>query len=108
MNSEELEVSLRTEFEHYLSGVRAEMKQKLADFQQKVEGEFEKHKSQIDEAIHDFSKHVESESSIDEVLKESVVEHLRLARDDGAAPRRFSLGRGGKIRLGLAVRRRRF
>jgi hypothetical protein len=84
VNSEELEVSLRTEFEHYLSGVRAEMKQKLADFQQKVEGEFEKHKSQIDEAIHDFSRHVESESAIDEILKESVVEHLRLARDDGA------------------------
>lgn len=84
MNSEELEISLRTEFESYLNSVRAEMKQELADFKKMVESEADKHKSQVDEAFKNFSVRLESGSGIDEALKESVVEHLRLARDDGA------------------------
>ena len=84
MNSEELEVSLRTEFENYINGVRAELKQELSDFQKMVESEVEKHKSQLDDAFSKFSARLESDNGIDEALKESVVEHLRLARDDGA------------------------
>ena len=84
MNSEELEVSLRTEFESYINGVRAELKQELSDFQKMVESEVEKHRSQLDDAFRKFSARLESDNGIDEALKESVVEHLRLARDDGA------------------------
>lgn len=84
MNSEELEISLRTEFENYINGVRAELKQELTDFQKMVETEVDKHKSQLDDAFKNFSARLESDKGIDEALKESVVEHLRLARDDGA------------------------
>jgi hypothetical protein len=84
VNSEELEVSLRTEFENYINGVRAELKQELSDFQKMVESEVEKHRSQLDDAFRKFSVRLESDNGIDEALKESVVEHLRLARDDGA------------------------
>ena len=84
MNSEELEISLRTEFESYLNNVRAEMKQELSDFQKMVETEVDKHRSQLDDAFKNISSRLESGTVVDDALKESVVEHLRLARDDGA------------------------
>lgn len=84
MNSEELEQSLKAEFESYLSGVFAEMKQDVADFQAKIDGEFEKHRTQLDETFKAFSAKFEAEHSVDKGFSESVVEHLRLARDDGA------------------------
>ena len=84
MNSEELELSLRTEFENYLKGVLAGMRQDIADFQKNFEGEFEKHRAQMDSAFRDLSDRFSSEVMFDQAFTESVVEHLRLARDDGA------------------------
>ena len=84
MNSEELEMSLRTEFEEQLKNVFAEMRQEIADLQEKVEAEFEKHKSQLSEVFKDFSARVETDKELDAGFTDSVVEHLRLARDEGA------------------------
>ena len=84
MNSEELELSLRTEFESYLKGVLAGMQQDVADFQKNFEAEFEKHRSQMDEAFRGLSERFGSDLQFDRAFTESVVEHLRLARDDGA------------------------
>ncbi len=84
MNSEELELSLRTEFEEHLKSVFAEMRQELAQLQEKVEAEFEKHKTQLSEVFQDFSARIETEKELDAGFSESVVEHLRLARDEGA------------------------
>ena len=84
MNSEELELSLRTEFEHYLKGVVAGMRQDVEDFKKNFEAEFEKHKAQMDGAFRDFSERFDSDVTFDKAFTESVVEHLRLARDDGA------------------------
>ncbi len=84
MNSEELEQSLRTEFESYLKNVVADMRQEVADFQKMVDAEFDKHKSQMDEAFRNFQERFQSDASLDEAFTESVVEHLRLARDEGA------------------------
>lgn len=84
MNSEELELSLRTEFENYLNGVLAGLRQEIAEFQKKIDSEFDKHKSQLDEAFHDFSGRFDADKVVDAAFKESVVEHLRLARDEGA------------------------
>ncbi len=84
MNSEELELSLRTEFESYLKGVLAGMQQDVADFQKNFETEFEKHKAQTDEAFRNLSARFTSDLKFDQAFTESVVEHLRLARDDGA------------------------
>lgn len=84
MNSEELELSLRTEFESYLSGVLAEMRQEVSDFQTKFQAEFEKHKAQLDQVFQDFSSRIESDKQLDEGFQESVIEHLRLAKDEGA------------------------
>ena len=84
MNSEELEQSLRAEFENYLNGVFADMRKDVAEFQSKIDAEFEKHRSQMDEAFSGFSGSFGSEFEFDTAFREAVVEHLRLARDDGA------------------------
>lgn len=84
MNSEELEQSLRTEFESYLKNVLADMRQEVSDFQKQFETEFEKHKTQIDEVFQNFSTRIAADRELDSNFSESVVEHLRLSRDEGA------------------------
>ena len=84
MNSEELELSLRTEFENYLKSVQAEMRQDALEFQSKIETEFDKHKSQIDEAFKGFADRFDAKREFDDAFKGTVTEHLRLAKDEGA------------------------
>lgn len=79
MNSEELELSLRSEFESYLKGVLDGMKQDVADFQKTFEAEFEKHRSQMNEAVRQLSTRFESDPKFDKAFTESVIEHLRLS-----------------------------
>jgi hypothetical protein len=84
VNSEELELSLRTEFESYLKGVLAEMRQEATEFQARIEAEFDKHKAQFDEAFRSYAERFDSTREFDEAFTGSVAEHLRLARDEGA------------------------
>jgi hypothetical protein len=84
VNSEELEQSLRTEFESYLKDVFADMRQEVVQFQEKVNVELERHKSHLDEVFQDFSARFQTEKELDVSFTESVVEHMRLARDEGA------------------------
>jgi hypothetical protein len=84
VNSEELEQSLRTEFENYLKDVLADMRQEFVQFQEKIESEFERHKSQLDEVFQDVSARVATDKELDLGFKESIMEHLRLAKDEGA------------------------
>ncbi|HLM02385.1 MAG TPA: hypothetical protein VK400_15140 [Pyrinomonadaceae bacterium] len=84
MNSEELEQSLRTEFESYLKTVLAETRQEMSQLQESVEAEIEKHKAQLDQVFQDAFTRLNADRGIDLGFRESVVEHLRLARDEGA------------------------
>ncbi|MGI8555785.1 MAG: hypothetical protein ACR2LT_05465 [Pyrinomonadaceae bacterium] len=84
MNSEELEISLRTEFENYLKNVFAEMRQEISDLQAKIETELENHKTQLDGVFKEALNRADAEQEFDAGFKDSVLEHLRLARDEGA------------------------
>lgn len=84
MNSEELELSLRTEFENYLKDALAGVRQEVSGLQEKIEAEMEKHKSQLEGLFQDFAARLETEQGLDPAFSESVVEHMRLARDEGA------------------------
>lgn len=84
MNSEELEMSLRTEFESHLKDVLADMRQEFSQFQERINAEIDKHKSQLDAVFQEFSTRFETSKELDQGFKETVVEHLRLARDEGA------------------------
>jgi len=84
VNSEELERSLRDEFENYLQGVVAKLKQETAEFQQRITTEFDRQRQAFDDAFAEFSTRFESQNTFDEAFVASVGEHLRLARDEGA------------------------
>lgn len=84
MTSEELELSLKADFENYLNGTLDGIRQDVAEFQRNFEAEFAKHRSQMDEALQALSSRFESAPVLDRGFAESIVEHLRLARDEGA------------------------
>ncbi|CAN5870986.1 hypothetical protein BH20ACI4_BH20ACI4_22780 [soil metagenome] len=84
MNSEELEKSLRTEFENHLKSVLAGMRQELDGFQEKFTTEIENHKAHLGDVLQEFSARLDADNELDAGFKETVVEHLRLARDEGA------------------------
>lgn len=98
MNSEELELSLRTEFESYLKGFLAEFRQDVSEFQKKFEAEFEKHKAQTDDALRSLTERFEKGVEFDRAFSESVVEHLRLARDEGATITAAAIGEAEKLK----------
>jgi hypothetical protein len=98
VNSEELELSLRAEFESYLKGVLAKVQQDVSDFQRNFEAEFEKHKTQLDEAIRNLSTRFESDPDFDRAFTESITEHLRLARDAGATITAEAIGEAEKLK----------
>jgi hypothetical protein len=84
VNSEELERSLRGEFENYLRGVITGLKQETAEFQQRIASEFDRQRQAIDDSFAQFAARFDSENAFDEAFVASVSEHLRLARDEGA------------------------
>lgn len=98
MNSEELEMSLRTEFESHLKNVVADMRQEFSQFQEQVNAEFDKHKSQLDEVFQNFAARFDTEKGLEPGFSETVVEHLRLSRDEGARLTAEAFGEAEKLR----------
>lgn len=84
MNSEELELSLRTEFESYLRTISADLRQEISELQMKFDSEIARHKLELDQLMQTFSGRVAADRQFDANFKDVVVEHLRLARDEGA------------------------
>ncbi|HMT06838.1 MAG TPA: hypothetical protein PKA82_02460 [Pyrinomonadaceae bacterium] len=84
MNSEELELSLRAEFESYVKGVSDKFREELESHRAKIESEFDEHRTRIYESLAGLSERFTSEHQFDAAFTESVTEHLRLARDEGA------------------------
>lgn len=84
MNTEELELSLRSEFEAHLKTIFADVQQQVADFQNSIDTELGKHRTQMLDALNAFSSQITAEPVTDKALSQSLVEHLRIARDEGA------------------------
>ncbi len=84
MNSEELEQSLRSEFETYLNGFLAEMRQESAEFRNKIEAEFDRHRALVDEGFGAIASRFDTAPAFNEAFSSSIAEHLKLARDEGA------------------------
>lgn len=99
MNIEELELSLRTEFEGQIRSVLAGIKQEVADFQSKFEADFEKHRTELSRTISDLSSKLPETAAFDTAFTEAVNEHLRLARDDGAQVAATAFGEAEKLRI---------
>jgi hypothetical protein len=97
VNSEELELSLRTEFENYLKNALAEMKQEVSDFQEKFESELDQHKANLDNVFKEFSEKMKADQKLEDSFKETVTEHLKLARDEGARITATAIAEAEKI-----------
>jgi hypothetical protein len=97
VNSEELEVSLRTEFESYLKNVFAEMRQEISQLHETIEAEFESHKSRLDGVFKEALSRADQEREFDPGFKDSVVEHMRLARDEGARITATAIGEAEEL-----------
>lgn len=76
--------SFRTEFEEHLKKVFADVQREISGLQEQIEQEFERHQSQLSEAFESFPLCAKSEKKADAGFRESVSEHFRLARDEGA------------------------
>jgi len=98
VNIEELELSLRTEFEGQIRTVLAGIKQEVSEFQKKFETEFEEHRTKLDRTIGELSSRLPETAAFDAAFNESVNEHLRLARDDGAQVAAVAFGEAEKLR----------
>ncbi|QYO66379.1 hypothetical protein [Leptolyngbya sp. 7M] len=103
MNSEELEISLKAEFEGYLNDLYSEMRQRTAEFQRNFEAEFEKHKAQMDEAIRLLTERFEQAPKLEPAIAQSITEHLRLAKDAGAELAATAFDEAEKLVSGSAV-----
>jgi hypothetical protein len=84
VNSEELEQSLRSEFETYLKSALTDVRRESEEFQQRIEAEFDRQKAQFADAFREFSARFDAPPQFDEAFSSSLSEHLRLARDEGA------------------------
>jgi hypothetical protein len=84
VNSQELELSLRTEFENYFKNALAESQEELARLKEKIDADFEKQKEHVHELLSEAVKRTQNRLEFEPGFAATVVEHLRLARDEGA------------------------
>lgn len=84
MNSEELEQSLRSEFETYLNSIFADLRQESAQFQSRIQAQFDRQRTEFDDAFAAISARFDTVPGFNEAFNSSVAEHLKLARDEGA------------------------
>ena len=97
MNTEELEKSLRAEFEGYLNNALATARQDILDLQKNFEAELEKQRLQMDGAFRAINARLDSPVDLGPAFSESIAEHLRLARDEGASITATALGEAEKL-----------
>ncbi len=100
MNIEELELSLRSEFEGQLNSVVARLRQDVADFQEKFQAEFQKHREQMDRSIDELATRLPESYPLESAFKSTITEHLRLARDEGAQIAATAFGEAEKLKTG--------
>lgn len=98
MNIEELELSLRSEYESQLKQVLAEVRREAAEFEKKLEAEFEKHRAAMLQTLNDFIGRIPESYRMDKAFEESISEHLRLARDEGAQIAATAFGEAEKLK----------
>ncbi|RMG04797.1 MAG: hypothetical protein D6735_06330 [Acidobacteria bacterium] len=84
MKSEELERSLRSEFESYLQDTLAEVRQEITKLEESVFAEIERQRNQLEEFFKLTKSKIPEQKELDAVIRDSILEHLRLARDEGA------------------------
>jgi hypothetical protein len=97
VNSEELELSLRSEFDAQLKRMFADMQEQVGEFQNRIDAELGKHRTLMIEALAEFSAKMSGDQKLDDMFSQTIIEHLRIARDDGAKLAASSLAQAEAI-----------
>jgi hypothetical protein len=97
VNTEELERSLRSEFDDQFKKALADARVDVQAFQKDLEEQFENHRARVSEVFASLASRLESPGDADRAFTESVVEHLRLARDEGARITATAMGEADKL-----------
>jgi len=84
VKGEELERSLNAEFEGYLRETLEEVRRELSQFEESVLTEIENQKRRLEELFSQVKERIPEQKELDPGFRASVLEHLRLARDEGA------------------------
>lgn len=98
MNIEELELSLRSEFEGQLNDAVARMRLGVTEFREKFEAELRRHREVMEGMIGELGSGTPESVLLDNAFKSTVTEHLRLARDEGAQIAATAFGEAEKLR----------
>src|SRR5436190_553414 len=86
-----------------MKNVLASAREDVADFQKNIEAQFEQHRSQVNDAFQALSARLESPVAFDQAFFESVTEHLRLARDEGALVTATAMDEAEKLQTPVTV-----
>jgi hypothetical protein len=97
VNTEELERSLRSEFDDQFRNALSLARLDVESFQKSLEAEFEKHRAQVNEVFVALATRLESPVEFDAAFTETVAEHLKLARDEGARVTATAMGEADKL-----------
>ena len=97
VNTEELERSLRSEFDDQFKKALSQARIDVESFQKNLQAEFEKHRAQVDEVFSALASRLEETGELEPAFAETVVEHLRLARDEGARITATAMGEAEKL-----------
>lgn len=84
MNSEEIQVSLKAEFESYLKEVSESFKEKLSQLQAGIDEEIDRHKAEFGKMLSDAAEQFDAHSTLKPAFLDTVAEHIKLARDEGS------------------------
>jgi hypothetical protein len=84
VNSEEIQVSLKAEFESYLKEVSEGFKEKLSQLQANIDEQIDRHKAEFGQMLNESAGHFDAHSALKPAFLETVAEHLKLARDEGS------------------------
>ena len=97
MNTEELERSLRSEFDDQFKKAWMQTRADVDEFQRNLETAFEDHRAQLNEVFSALVSRLEIPREVESAFSETVVEHLRLARDEGARITATAMGEAEKL-----------
>jgi len=84
VNSEEIQVSLRAEFESYLKEISEGFKEKLSQLQANIDEQIDRHKAEFGQMLSESAEHFDAHSTLKPAFLDTVAEHLKLARDEGS------------------------
>jgi hypothetical protein len=83
VSNDELATSLRTEIQTYLKNTVADLQQEIAEMQERVSAEIDRHRGELEKSFQDLLSKG-SAAGVDDNFAHVITEHLQMAFEDGS------------------------